>query len=63
MGGKKLLSLSGRVTLIQSCLSHIPSYFLSLYKIPFSMTTKIEKRQRNFLWLKKFILIIGSLSV
>ena len=33
----------GRITLIQSCLSHIPSYFLSLLKIPVSITSKIEK--------------------
>ena len=51
MGGKKaFLSLGGRITLIQSCLSHIPSYFLSLFKIPTSTASKIEKMQRDFLW-------------
>ena len=30
------LSLGGRITLIQSSLSHIPSYFLSFFKIPAS---------------------------
>ncbi|RVW97209.1 Protein-tyrosine sulfotransferase [Vitis vinifera] len=33
-----------------SCLSHIPSYFLSLFKIPVSIASKIEKMQRDFLW-------------
>ena len=48
---KTFLFLSGRITLIQSCLSHIPSYFLSMYKIPTLVTTKIEKMKRDFLWL------------
>ncbi|KAJ9680549.1 hypothetical protein PVL29_019768 [Vitis rotundifolia] len=47
---KTFLSLGGRITLIQSCLSHIPSYFLSLFKIPASIASKIEKMQRDFLW-------------
>ena len=46
---KAYLSLGGRITLIQSCLSHIPSYFLSLFKIPVSIASKIEKMQRDFL--------------
>ena len=45
------LSLGGRITLIHSCLSHIPSYFLYLFKIPASVAGKIEKLQRDFLWL------------
>ena len=47
---KAYLSLGGRITLIQSCLSHIPSYFLSLFKIPASIASKIEKMQRDFIW-------------
>ena len=50
MEKKAFLSLGGRITLIQSCLSHIPSYFLSLFKIPVSIASKIEKMQRDFLW-------------
>ena len=34
---KAFLSLGGRITLIQSGLSHIPSYILSLFKIPVSI--------------------------
>ena len=36
--------IGGRITLIQFCLSHIPSYFLSLFKIP-KLVTKVEKLQ------------------
>ncbi|RVW41858.1 putative ribonuclease H protein [Vitis vinifera] len=49
-GWKRPICLGGRITLIQSCLSHIPSYFLSLFKIPVSIASKIEKMQRDFLW-------------
>ena len=44
------MSLGGSITLIQSSLSHIPSYFLFLFKIPISIASKIEKLQRDFLW-------------
>ncbi|KAJ9703126.1 hypothetical protein PVL29_004763 [Vitis rotundifolia] len=47
---KAYLSFGGRITLIQSCLTHLPSYFLSLFKIPASVVAKIEKLQRDFLW-------------
>ena len=45
---KAFLSLGWRITLIQSCLSHIPSYFLSLFKILASIASKIEKMQWSF---------------
>ena len=49
-GWKKVfLSMVERITLIQSCLSHIFSYFLSLFKIPTLVALKIEKMQRGFL--------------
>ncbi|RVW33139.1 putative ribonuclease H protein [Vitis vinifera] len=47
---KAYLSLGGRITLLHSCLSHIPSYFLSLFKIPASVAAKVERMQRDFLW-------------
>ena len=50
-GWKKVfLSLGSRITIIQSCLLRIPSYFLSLFKIPTSIALRIEKLQRDFLW-------------
>jgi hypothetical protein len=48
---KKLyLSKGGRVTLIHSTLSSIPTYFLSLFLIPVSVAKKLERLQREFLW-------------
>ena len=44
------LSFGGRITLLHSCLSHIPSYFLSLFKIPALVAAKVERMQRDFLW-------------
>ena len=48
---KAFLFFGGRITLIQSCLSHIPSYFLSLFRIPISVAKRLKKLQRDFLWL------------
>ena len=47
---KAFLSFGGRITLIQSCLTHMPCYFLSLFKIPALVAAKIERLQRDFLW-------------
>ena len=47
---KAYLSFGGRMTLIQSCLTHMPCYFLSLFKLPASVAAKIERLQRDFLW-------------
>ena len=50
-GLKRLyLSKGGRVTLIKSTLSNLPTYFLSLFPILASMANQIERLQRNFLW-------------
>ena len=47
---KAYLSFGGRITLLHSCLSHIPSYFFSLFKIPTSVAAKVERMQMIFLW-------------
>ena len=47
---KAYLSFGGRITLIQSCLTHMSCYFLSLFKIPASVAARIERLQRDFLW-------------
>ena len=48
---KKLyLSIGGRLTLLKSMLSSLPTYFLSLFTIPTHVANKIEKLQRDFLW-------------
>ena len=44
------LSKGGRVTLIKSTLSSLPTYFLSLFPLPVSVAMCIEKIQRDFLW-------------
>jgi hypothetical protein len=50
-GWKRLyLSKGGKVTLIKSTLSNIPTYFLSLFPIPKGVAHRLEKFQRDFLW-------------
>jgi hypothetical protein len=44
------LSNGGRLTLIKSTLSNIPTYYLSLFQIPGRVTKRIEKILRDFLW-------------
>ena len=48
---KKLyISKGGRITLIKSALSNLPTYFLSLFPIPASVANQITRLQRSFLW-------------
>uniref|UniRef100_A0A2N9GE45 Reverse transcriptase domain-containing protein n=1 Tax=Fagus sylvatica TaxID=28930 RepID=A0A2N9GE45_FAGSY len=50
-GWQKLyLSKGGRLTLLKSTLSSLPTYFLSLFTIPKSVANRLEKLQRDFLW-------------
>jgi hypothetical protein len=44
------LSKGGRITLIKSTLSSLPTYFISLFPIPSRVANRIEKIQRDFLW-------------
>ena len=44
------LSKGGRVTLIKSALSKLPTYFLSLFSIPAGIAQRIEKIQRDLMW-------------
>ena len=50
-GWKRLyLSKGGRLTLLKSTLSSLPTFYLSLFTIPCSVAKRIEQIQRNFLW-------------
>ena len=50
-GWKRLyLSKGGRLTLLKSTLSSLPTYYLSLFTIPQHITDRLERIQRNFLW-------------
>ncbi|KAK3224610.1 hypothetical protein Dsin_004472 [Dipteronia sinensis] len=47
---KKFLSKGGRLVLIKSVLSSIPTYYMSVFRMPVGVAQKIEKLQRSFLW-------------
>ncbi|KAL5552484.1 hypothetical protein UlMin_039885 [Ulmus minor] len=47
---KAVLSKGGRLTMIQSVLSSIPIYFMSLFKLPNGVAVLLEKMMRQFLW-------------
>ena len=44
------LSKGGKVTLLKSTLSTLPTYYLSLFPILVDVANRIEKLQRDFLW-------------
>lgn len=44
------LSKGGRVTLIKSTISNLPTYFLSLFPLPTKVAHRLEKLQRDLLW-------------
>jgi hypothetical protein len=45
------LSNGGKITLIKSTLSNLPTYFMSLFPLPLSVANRFEKFQRDFLWV------------
>ena len=50
-GWKRLyLSKGGRLTLLKSTLSSLPTYFLSLFTILKVVAARMESIQRNFIW-------------
>uniref|UniRef100_A0A251TXQ6 Putative RNA-directed DNA polymerase, eukaryota, Reverse transcriptase zinc-binding domain protein n=1 Tax=Helianthus annuus TaxID=4232 RepID=A0A251TXQ6_HELAN len=46
----KTLSFGGRITLIKSVLSSLPTYFFSLFKAPVQVINHLERLRRDFLW-------------
>ena len=50
-GWKRLyLSKGGRLTLLKSTLSSLPTYYLSLFNVPKAVAMRLECIQRNFVW-------------
>lgn len=47
---RQYLSKGGRIMLIKSVLSSIPTYFMSLHVIPVTFARWLEKLQWDFLW-------------
>ncbi|GJZ22665.1 reverse transcriptase domain, reverse transcriptase zinc-binding domain protein [Tanacetum coccineum] len=45
-----LLSIGGRLTLVKFVLGSLPVYFLSLFKAPEAIITKLESMRRQFFW-------------
>ena len=59
-GWKRLyLSKGGRLTLLKSTLSSLPTYYLSLFTIPSHVANKLEKSQRDFLWGDSKLHLVG----
>jgi len=51
VGWKRMyLSKGARLTLINSTLSNIPTYYLSLFPIPVRVANRLDKIQNDFLW-------------
>ena len=50
MWKRQYISKGGRLTLIQSTLSSMPIYFISLFYLPRKARLRLEKIQRDFLW-------------
>ncbi|KAE8696464.1 hypothetical protein F3Y22_tig00110670pilonHSYRG00065 [Hibiscus syriacus] len=46
----RFLSFVGRIVLINSVLSSLPLYYMSLYSVPKTVLWKIDKIRRDFLW-------------
>lgn len=47
---RKYITLGGRLTLINSNSGNLPLYYMSLFKMPFTVARKTERIQRQFLW-------------
>ncbi|CAL5395354.1 unnamed protein product [Camellia sinensis] len=47
---RKLLFFGGKLTLVKAVLSSLPIYYLSVFKMPVSVTRTLDKIQARFLW-------------
>lgn len=46
----RILSRAGRLTLIKSMLNNLPIYYMSMFKLPKTVSLQIVKVQRRFFW-------------
>jgi Reverse transcriptase (RNA-dependent DNA polymerase) len=47
---RKLLSMGGKITLLNSVITSIPIYWMSFYKLPNKVKHRIDQLRRRFLW-------------
>ena len=47
---RQYISKGGRLTLIRSCLFNLPTYVMSLFRLPRKVNIRLEKIQRDCLW-------------
>ncbi|KAK3222180.1 hypothetical protein Dsin_009205 [Dipteronia sinensis] len=47
---RNFLNKGGRLVLIKAVLASIPSYYMSVFKVPIGVANDIEKIQRSFFW-------------
>ena len=50
MWKRQYISKGGRITLIQSTLSNLSIYFMSIFQLPRMVKMRLEQIQRDFLW-------------
>ncbi|KAK1276124.1 hypothetical protein QJS04_geneDACA004080 [Acorus gramineus] len=46
----KLLSWGGWLTLLQAVLSNLPTFYLSVFRIPVGVVEHMDRIRRRFLW-------------
>ena len=47
---RKIVVVGGRITLLNSVISNLPSYYMSFYEMPPWVIKRIDKIRRDFLW-------------
>jgi hypothetical protein len=52
MGLNSLISYAGRLTLVNSVLSALPTYYLCTLQMPIPILEHIDKYRKHFLWDK-----------
>lgn len=47
---RRCLSLGGRITLLKVCMSNMPVYYMSRFKMPKALEATLDQIRRNLLW-------------